>query len=86
MDKRRSSRRGPFPGHAIKARIDCLSTGIPHTRGGQVIGTDLVEKSTAWRSIWSGLKAVPCNVIGYAELGIGGYYLEVTPTVWPWRA
>jgi Cu(I)/Ag(I) efflux system membrane protein CusA/SilA len=63
----------------IKARIDMLSTGIRTPIGVKVIGTDLVEIDKLARQIEQVLKAVPGTSSAYAERGIGGYYLEVTP-------
>jgi Cu(I)/Ag(I) efflux system membrane protein CusA/SilA len=63
----------------IKARIDMLSTGIRTPIGVKVIGTDLVEIDKLARQIEQVLKAVPGTSSAYAERGIGGYYLDVTP-------
>ena len=63
----------------IKARIDMLSTGIRTPVGVKVIGTDLVEIDRLAKQIEQVLKAVPGTSSAYAERGIGGYYLEVTP-------
>src|SRR3569832_2867313 len=63
----------------IKARIDMLSTGIRTPIGVKVIGTDLVEIDHLAKQIEQVLKAVPGTSSAYAERGIGGYYLEVTP-------
>ena len=63
----------------IKARIDMLSTGIRTPVGVKVIGTDLVEMDKLARQIERVLKAVPGTSSAYAERGIGGYYLDVTP-------
>jgi Cu(I)/Ag(I) efflux system membrane protein CusA/SilA len=63
----------------IKARIDMLSTGIRTPVGVKVIGTDLVEIDRLARQIEQVLRAVPGTSSAYAERGIGGYYLEVTP-------
>ena len=63
----------------IKARIDMLSTGIRTPVGVKVIGTDLVEIDKLARQIEQVLKAVPGTSSAYAERGIGGYYLEITP-------
>ena len=63
----------------IKARIDMLSTGIRTPVGVKVIGTDLIEIDKLARQIEQVLKAVPGTSSAYAERGIGGYYLEVTP-------
>ena len=63
----------------IKARIDMLSTGIRTPVGVKVIGTDLVEIDKLARQIEQVLKAVPGTSSAYAERGIGGYYLEMTP-------
>ena len=63
----------------IKARIDMLSTGIRTPVGVKVIGTDLVEIDRLAREVEQVLRAVPGTSSAYAERGIGGYYLEVTP-------
>jgi len=63
----------------IKARIDMLSTGIRTPIGVKVIGTDLVEIDKLAKQIEQVLKAVPGTSSAYAERGIGGYYLDVTP-------
>src|SRR5256885_7750412 len=63
----------------IKARIDMLSTGIRTPIGVKVIGTDLVEIDKLARQIEPVLKAVPGTSSAYAERGIGGYYLEISP-------
>jgi copper/silver efflux system protein len=63
----------------IKARIDMLSTGIRTPVGVKVIGTDLVEIDRLAKQIEQVLRAVPGTSSAYAERGIGGYYLEVTP-------
>src|ERR1700723_1587181 len=63
----------------IKARIDMLSTGIRTPVGVKVIGTDLVEIDHLARQIEQVLKAVHGTSSAYAERGIGGYYLDVTP-------
>lgn len=63
----------------IKARIDMLSTGIRTPVGVKVIGTDLVEIDKLARQIEQVLKAVPGTSSAYAERGLGGYYLEITP-------
>ncbi len=63
----------------IKARIDMLSTGIRTPIGVKVIGTDLAEIDRLARQIEQALKAVPGTSSAYAERGIGGYYLDVTP-------
>jgi Cu(I)/Ag(I) efflux system membrane protein CusA/SilA len=63
----------------IKARIDMLSTGIRTPIGVKVIGTDLVEIDKLAKQIEPVLKAVPGTSSAYAERGIGGYYLDVTP-------
>jgi copper/silver efflux system protein len=63
----------------IKARIDMLSTGIRTPIGVKVIGTDLVEMDKLAKQIEQVLKAVPGTSSAYAERGIGGYYLDVTP-------
>jgi Cu(I)/Ag(I) efflux system membrane protein CusA/SilA len=63
----------------IKARIDMLSTGIRTPVGVKVIGTDLIEIDRLAKQIEQVLKAVPGTSSAYAERGIGGYYLDVTP-------
>jgi Cu(I)/Ag(I) efflux system membrane protein CusA/SilA len=63
----------------IKARIDMLSTGIRTPIGVKVIGTDLVEIDRLAKQIEQVIKAVPGTSSAYAERGIGGYYLDVTP-------
>jgi copper/silver efflux system protein len=63
----------------IKARIDMLSTGIRTPIGVKVIGTDLVEIDRLAKQIEQVLKIVPGTSSAYAERGIGGYYLDVTP-------
>src|SRR5204863_4912369 len=63
----------------IKARIDMLSTGIRTPIGVKVIGTDLVEIDKLAKQIEQVLKTVPGTSSAYAERGIGGYYLDVTP-------
>ncbi|MGZ5872314.1 MAG: efflux RND transporter permease subunit [Bradyrhizobium sp.] len=63
----------------IKARIDMLSTGIRTPIGVKVIGTDLVEIDKLAKRIEQVLKSVPGTSSAYAERGIGGYYLDVTP-------
>jgi Cu(I)/Ag(I) efflux system membrane protein CusA/SilA len=63
----------------IKARIDMLSTGIRTPIGVKVIGTDLAEMDRLAKQIEHVLKDVPGTSSAYAERGIGGYYLEVTP-------
>ena len=63
----------------IRARIDMLSTGIRTPVGVKVIGTDLVEIDRLAKQIEQVLKAVPGTSSAYAERGIGGYYLDVTP-------
>src|SRR5260370_12792559 len=63
----------------IKARIDMLSTGIRTPIGVKVIGTDLVEIDKLAKQIEQVLKAGPGTSSAYAERGIGGYYLDVTP-------
>jgi copper/silver efflux system protein len=74
-----------FPGvsnawtQPIKARIDMLSTGIRTPIGVKVIGTDLIQIDTLARQIEQVLKAVPGTSSAYAERGVGGYYLDVTP-------
>ena len=74
-----------FPGvsnawtQPIKARIDMLSTGIRTPIGVKVIGTDLVEIDALARQIEQVLKTVPGTSSAYAERGIGGFYLDITP-------
>jgi Cu(I)/Ag(I) efflux system membrane protein CusA/SilA len=74
-----------FPGvsnawtQPIKARIDMLSTGIRTPIGVKVIGTDLAEIDTLAKQIEQVLRTVPGTSSAYAERGIGGYYLDVTP-------
>jgi Cu(I)/Ag(I) efflux system membrane protein CusA/SilA len=63
----------------IKARIDMLSTGIRTPVGVKVIGTDLVEIDRLAKQVEQVLKAVPGTSSAYAERGLGGYYLEITP-------
>ena len=63
----------------IKARIDMLSTGIRTPIGVKVMGTDLVQIDKLAKQIEQVLKAVPGTSSAYAERGIGGYYLEITP-------
>jgi copper/silver efflux system protein len=63
----------------IKARIDMLSTGIRTPVGAKVIGTDLVEIDRLARQVEHVLRSVPGTSSAYAERGIGGYYLEITP-------
>lgn len=63
----------------IKARIDMLSTGIRTPVGVKVIGTDLVEIDRLAKQVEQVLRAVPGTSSAYAERGIGGYYLEITP-------
>jgi Cu(I)/Ag(I) efflux system membrane protein CusA/SilA len=63
----------------IKARIDMLSTGIRTPIGVKVIGPDLVEIDRLAKQVEQVLKAVPGTSSAYAERGIGGYYLEITP-------
>src|SRR5207302_1685942 len=63
----------------IKARIDMLSTGIRTPVGVKVIGADLVEIDKLAKQIEQVLKAVTGTSSAYAERGIGGYYLDVTP-------
>jgi len=63
----------------IKARIDMLSTGIRTPVGVKVMGTDLVEIDRLAKQIERVVKAVPGTSSAYAERGIGGYYLEITP-------
>jgi Cu(I)/Ag(I) efflux system membrane protein CusA/SilA len=63
----------------IKARIDMLSTGIRTPVGVKVIGTDLVEIDRLAKQVEQVLKAVSGTSSAYAERGLGGYYLEITP-------
>jgi Cu(I)/Ag(I) efflux system membrane protein CusA/SilA len=63
----------------IKARIDMLSTGIRTPVGVKVIGTDLAEIDGLAKQIERVLKAVSGTASAYAERGLGGYYLEITP-------
>ena len=63
----------------IKARIDMLSTGIRTPVGVKVIGTDLAEIDRLAKQVEQVLKAVPGTSSAYAERGLGGYYLEITP-------
>ena len=63
----------------IKARIDMLSTGIRTPIGVKVMGTDLVEIDRLAKQIERVIKTVPGTSSAYAERGIGGYYLEITP-------
>jgi copper/silver efflux system protein len=63
----------------IKARIDMLSTGIRTPVGVKVIGTDLVEIDKLAKQIERVMKAVPGTSSAYAERGLGGYYVEITP-------
>src|SRR5438132_50981 len=63
----------------IKARIDMLSTGIRTPIGVKVIGADLVEIDRLAKQIEQVIKTVPGTSSAYAERGIGGYYLDVTP-------
>ncbi len=63
----------------IKARIDMLSTGIRTPVGVKVIGTDLVEIDRLAKQVEQVLKTVPGTSSAYAERGLGGYYVEITP-------
>jgi Cu(I)/Ag(I) efflux system membrane protein CusA/SilA len=63
----------------IKARIDMLSTGIRTPVGVKVIGPDLSEIDRLAKQVEQVLKAVPGTSSAYAERGVGGYYLEITP-------
>jgi Cu(I)/Ag(I) efflux system membrane protein CusA/SilA len=63
----------------IKARIDMLSTGIRTPIGVKVMGTDLVEIDRLAKQIERVIRTVPGTSSAYAERGIGGYYLEITP-------
>jgi Cu(I)/Ag(I) efflux system membrane protein CusA/SilA len=63
----------------IKARIDMLSTGIRTPVGVKVMGTDLAGIDKLAKQVEQVLKAVPGTSSAYAERGLGGYYLEITP-------
>jgi Cu(I)/Ag(I) efflux system membrane protein CusA/SilA len=63
----------------IKSRIDMLSTGIRTPVGVKVIGNDLVELDRLARQIERVLRGVPGTSSAYAERGLAGYYLDVTP-------
>lgn len=63
----------------IKARIDMLSTGIRTPVGIKVIGPDLTEIDKLAKQVERVLKVVPGTSSAYAERGIGGYYLDITP-------
>ncbi|MEH6950631.1 CusA/CzcA family heavy metal efflux RND transporter [Nitrobacter sp. NHB1] len=63
----------------IKARIDMLSTGIRTPVGVKVIGPDLAGIDKLAKQVERVLKAVPGTSSAYAERGIGGYYLDITP-------
>ncbi|WP_458760886.1 efflux RND transporter permease subunit [Afipia sp. TerB] len=63
----------------IKARIDMLSTGIRTPVGVKVIGPDLAGIDKLAKQVEQVLKAVPGTSSAYAERGIGGYYLNITP-------
>lgn len=63
----------------IKARIDMLSTGIRTPVGVKVIGPDLVGIDKLAKQVEQVLKAVPGTSSAYAERGIGGYFLNITP-------
>jgi Cu(I)/Ag(I) efflux system membrane protein CusA/SilA len=63
----------------IKARIDMLSTGIRTPVGVKVIGPDLVGIDKLAKEVEQVLKAVPGTSSAYAERGVGGYYLNITP-------
>jgi Cu(I)/Ag(I) efflux system membrane protein CusA/SilA len=63
----------------IKARIDMLSTGIRTPVGVKVIGPDLVGIDKLAKHVEQVLKAVPGTSSAYAERGIGGYFLNITP-------
>jgi copper/silver efflux system protein len=63
----------------IRARLDMLSTGIRTPVGVKVIGTDLVQIDALAKQIEQILKTVPGTSSAYAERGLGGYYLDVTP-------
>jgi Cu(I)/Ag(I) efflux system membrane protein CusA/SilA len=56
-----------------------LSTGIRTPIGVKVIGTDLTEIDRLAKQIEQVLKAVPGTSSAYAERGIGGFYLDITP-------
>jgi Cu(I)/Ag(I) efflux system membrane protein CusA/SilA len=63
----------------IRARLDMLSTGIRTPVGVKVIGTDLAQIDALAKQIEQILKTVPGTSSAYAERGLGGYYLDVTP-------
>src|SRR6185503_19710319 len=63
----------------IKARIDMLSTGIRTPVGVKVIGPDLVGIDKLAKQVEQVLKAVPGTSSAYAERGIGGFFLNITP-------
>ena len=63
----------------IRARLDMLSTGIRTPVGVKVIGTDLAQIDALAKQIEQVLKTVPGTSSAYAERGLGGYYLDVTP-------
>ena len=63
----------------IRARLDMLSTGIRTPVGVKVIGTDLAQIDALAKQIERILKTVPGTSSAYAERGLGGYYLDVTP-------
>jgi Cu(I)/Ag(I) efflux system membrane protein CusA/SilA len=63
----------------IKARIDMLSTGIRTPVGVKVMGTDLAGIDKLAKQVEQVLKTVPGTSSAYAERGLGGYYLEITP-------
>jgi len=56
-----------------------LSTGIRTPIGVKVMGADLVQIDKLAQRIERILKTVPGTASAYAERGIGGYYLEITP-------
>ncbi|MEN3287100.1 MAG: copper/silver efflux system protein, partial [Bradyrhizobium sp.] len=63
----------------IKSRIDMLSTGIRTPVGVKVIGSDLSELDRLAKQIERVLRGVPGTSSAYAERGLAGYYLDVTP-------
>jgi len=56
-----------------------LSTGIRTPIGVKVIGSDLVAIDMLAKQVEQVLRTVPGTSSAYAERGIGGYYLDVTP-------
>src|SRR3569833_2038844 len=63
----------------IKSRIDMLSTGSRTPVGVKVIGNDLGELDRLAKQIERVLRGVPGTSSAYAERGLAGYYLDVTP-------